>query len=136
MSDEINLLLSRFKEVRIEQDKLRIEEDKIIVTIERLLSVRNVNTDITTTPSNNNTSSRISPTTSPSRSPTSKAYKYVKGDRVRIINYIKMPAGRTLTEADRVGTVTSVSVVVDRVYFKTDSGTKTYRAAKNLILIE
>ena len=136
MSDEINMLLSRFKEVRIEQDKLRIEEDKIIVTIEGLLSVCNVNTDITTTPSNNNTSSRISPTTSPSRSPTSKAYKYVKGDRVRIINYIKMPAGRTLTEADRVGTVTSVSVVVDRVYFRTDSGTKTYRAAKNLILIE
>ena len=67
MSDEMNTLLSRLKEVRIEQDKSRIKEDKIIVDIEQYLSVDNV-TDITTTPTNNNTPSGISPTTSPTGS--------------------------------------------------------------------
>ena len=136
MSDKMNMLLSQFKEIRIEKDKLRIEEDQILATMERLMSVYNVTAEITTTPTNNNLPLRISPPTSPSTSPTNKSYKYVKGDRVRIANYINMPLGRTLTEADRVGTVTSVSVMVDRVYFRTDSGTKTYRSAKNLILIE
>ena len=137
MSDEMNVLFARLKELRIDQNKLRIEEDEVVATIERLMSVyNNVNSDIMTAPTNNNTPSRVSPTTSPSTSPTTKSYKYVKGDRVRIINYIKMPAGRTLTESDRVGTVTSVSLITDRVYFKTDSGTKTYRAAKNIILLE
>ena len=136
MSDEMNVLFARLKELRIEQNKLRIEEDEVVATIERLMSVyNNVNLDMTT-PTNNNTPLRVSPTTSRSTSPTTISYKYVKGDRVRIINYIKMPAGRTLTESDRVGTVTSVSLITDRVYFKTDSGTKTYRAAKNIILLE
>lgn len=118
MSEEINLLLSRLKE-------LRVEEDKIISEIDRLSHLSSADTTV-------DELRVVSPAPPSPKSPSNQSSKIVKGDRVRIMNYINTPSGRMITEKDWLGTVTSVAVLIDRVYFVTDGGTKTHRAAKNL----
>ena len=56
------------------------------------------------------------------------------GDRVWITNQISHSTGstRAAVEADRSATVTRINHFNNRVFFETDSGTKTYRKVKNL----
>jgi hypothetical protein len=58
-----------------------------------------------------------------------------KGDRVRIINKICNPLGKRLDSKDKTGTVTGVDLPANRVYIKTDNGTKTWRLLKNIEII-
>ena len=57
---------------------------------------------------------------------------FEKGDRVKIINKVRLPKGRTATNDDRLAVVTVVEG--DKVYFTTNNGTKTWRLHKNLRL--
>jgi hypothetical protein len=65
--------------------------------------------------------------------------KYVqtikKGDRVQIINKICNPLGKRLDIKDKVGTVTGVDVITNRVYLCTNNGTDTWRLPKNIEVI-
>ena len=55
---------------------------------------------------------------------------YNIGDRVLITNDIKVKRNTTATRKDRLGTVTKVTS--KRIFILTDSGTKTWRAPKNV----
>ena len=60
------------------------------------------------------------------------------GDRVWITNQISHSTGRSraAVEADRSATVTRINIFNSRIFFETDSGTRTYRKVKNLKKIE
>lgn len=155
MSDQITILLSTLRQLRIKEDELRIKIDEIINEIERTTTTNNHDTT-----NNNNTkevtsiqSATVSPRSSNNeeirnRSPTviprssispkvnSSNKKFVKGDRVRINNKIKMPIGRNINEGDMLATVTGLGYMIDRVYFTTDNGTSTWRASKYLDYVE
>ena len=55
---------------------------------------------------------------------------FKSGDRVRIINRIRLPRGRTVTPKYRLATVNGIDG--DKVYFTTDNHTTTWRLYRNL----
>lgn len=57
---------------------------------------------------------------------------FTVGDRVRITNCIRLPRGTTVTHFDRYATITCIDRKMNKVHFKTDNGTKTWRLSKNL----
>jgi hypothetical protein len=64
------------------------------------------------------------------RVPDGAAAGYQIGDRVRITNQSRNLIGKAVTERDWVGTV--IKITRKRVFLRTDNGTNTNRAPKNL----
>ncbi len=58
---------------------------------------------------------------------------FTKGARVRILNRVKVAAGKAVTHADKRAFITKVTP--ERVYFTTLNGWQTWRARKNLRLV-
>ena len=133
--EDFPALLSRLRELHIEIGNLRVEEETIITTIEEI---------------HNNTSNQknhqlqvVQPNTISPRSTDSnkkkiinknnKPYRFKSGDRVRIKN---LKINDSTSEGDILAKVTKVSLLSDRIYFITDNGNSTYRASKNLELID
>lgn len=66
----------------------------------------------------------------------SESLEICVNDRVKITNKVSLPpdSRRPVTQNDRCGKVTSVTG--DRIYLTTDSGVKTWRLRKNVIILE
>jgi hypothetical protein len=116
-SEDITELLNRLK-------NLQLEQARIISILETTV---NNNNNILASPSSGTTTVVHRVPDEPNR--------YKKGDRVRINNKVivsrlGLSLGRTITEADRLAIVKSVSG--DKVRIVTDNGTETWRLTKNL----
>ena len=135
--EETTTLINQFKELHLQAKDIHKKQQEIINRLEATHQA-SVQQQPTLIPVREE---RLSPiVTVPQVSPRATTLseelridQYKKGDRVRIINKVRKPAGRGQVETkDRTGKVIGRDLITERVYILTDNGTKTWRLPKNI----
>lgn len=117
------------EEIILHIKSLRLQEERALVALEAAHR-RSVQRQDSSLPNPPVPSPIATPSSSIPFGTTSTFRDFAEGDRILIRNKVLRPINRPVNQGDRIGIVTKVTR--DRIHFRTNNGTTTWRAPHNI----